>query len=624
MTKHSLLTLIISASLVACGGGSGGNSGTSAPVQSNASSLGNPVSSKTTNIAQGTVTGFGSVIVNGVHFDVKGAAIDIDGEARVESDLAVGQVVSVTGTVDDDGIHGKATKLSAETKIRGPIASIDLTNGVIVVLGQTILINADTFYEDGVTAESLKVGDVVKVSSSINADSALVATRIEIKTGTEAKDLFLSGAVANLDTAAMTFTINGTKVDYSKATIADLPNKTLKDGMLVRVHGTVVNGIFVANGNVHSSVLDLKHDGELDTKANLELSGLVSALTPAASSNSSFVLGNTTVFFTTTTKFEGGILSDLADGIRVRVKGKFDTDRNLVAEKITLILKTKVDDEGLVQATDLTANTLTLNGVTFEVTLDTSFNDRSKADVRLFSLKDIVVGDFVDVRGYRIAASGATLERIVATRIERKNPSEKGKEGFKTEISGKVELVSADTIKVSGHTIKITNTTAISGFNNVQLFLANALGLSVEVNGVIENDVFIARVIKIENEDDDNEHGNKSSSSKSSKSSTSSSSSSSVKSSASSAASSLTQSSLSSSSASSVAFGDAVAGKQLYDGATYNCAGCHGPKGGTISINKSKTVESLASYITANMPPSNLGACNTQCGKDIAAYIKTW
>jgi hypothetical protein len=32
----------------------------------------------------------------------------------------------------------------------------------------------------------------------------------------------------------------------------------------------------------------------------------------------------------------------------------------------------------------------------------------------------------------------------------------------------------------------------------------------------------------------------------------------------------------------------------------------------------------LATYITANMPPSNKGACNTQCGKDIAAYIKTW
>ncbi len=622
-----ILALMASAGLVACGGGSGGSSTTPSTTPTNTSSASSVASAKTTNLTQGTVSGFGSVIVNGVHFDVKGASIDIDGQSGVESDLAVGQTVSVTGTVDDDGIHGKATKLSAETRIRGPIESIDLTTGVVVVLGQNILIDGDTFYEDGVTAASLKVGDVIKVSTHINADSTLVATRIEIKTGTEAKELFLSGAVTNLDTTKMTFKINDITVDYSKATISNLPNKTITEGMLVRVQGTTLNGVFVANGNVHSSVFDLKHDGELEAKSTVELNGLISSLNIPLNEmllGPTFKLGNTTVFFTKSVKIEGGSLVDLTDGIRVRVKGKLDADRNIVAEKIILILKTKIDDEGLVQATDLTKNTLTLNGVTFEITPDTSFNDRSKAKVRLFSLKDIVTGDFIDVRGYKIAASGSSPERIIATRVERKNSSEKGKDGFKTEISGKIEAVSGDSIKVSGHSIKIANTTAISGFSSIQVFLSSALGMSVEVKGVVENNVFIARTIKIEDEEDDDEHSNKSSSSKSSKSSSSSSTSttSSVASSTSSS-SSVVQSS-SSSSLSSAAFGNAVLGKQLYDGSTYNCAGCHGPKGGVISINKNKSVESLASYIAANMPANNKGACNTQCGRDIAAYIKTW
>lgn len=554
MKQHSLLAIFIATALTACGGGSGGG-GSTTPAPISTSSASSSVVSASANIAQGTVTGFGSVIVNGVHFDVKNAAIEIDGEAKVESDLAVGQAVSVTGTVDDDGIHGKATKLSAETKLRGPIESIDLTNGVIVVLGQTVLINGDTFYEDGVTADSLKVGDVIKVSTQINADNALVATRIEIKTGTEAKDLLLTGEVANLDTTAMTFTINGTKVDYSKATIADLPNKTIKEGMLVRVHGTVVNGVFVANGNVHSSVLDLKHDGELDIKAFVEMGGLISALDiPAGESliGPSFMIGNTKVLFSNTVKIEGGTVADLANGLRVRVKGKLNADRNLVAERIILILNNRVDDEGLVQATDVTKNTLTLNGVTFEITVDTSFNDRSKANVRLFSLKDIATGDFVDVRGYKIAASGSSPERIIATRVERKDSSEKGKEGFKTEISGKIELVGSDTIKVSGHTIKIVNTTAISGFSTTQAFLASALGMSVEVKGVIENNVFIARVIKIEKDENESEHSGKSSSSKSSSSEKSSSSKSSTSSSSSSVSSAGSTSSKVSSSSSSV------------------------------------------------------------------------
>lgn len=617
-----ILALMASAGLVACGGGSGGSSTIPSTTPTNTSSV---ASAKTTNLTQGAVSGFGSVIVNGVHFDVKGASIDIDGRPGVESDLAVGQTVSVTGTVDDDGIHGKATKLSAETRIRGPIESIDLTTGVVVVLGQNILIDGDTFYEDGVTAASLKVGDVIKVSTHINADSTLIATRIEIKTGTEAKELFLSGAVTNLDTTKMTFKINDITVDYSKATISNLPNKTITEGMLVRVQGTTLNGVFVANGNVHSSVFDLKHDGELEAKSTVELNGLISSLNIPANEmllGPTFKLGNTTVFFTKSVKIEGGSLIDLADGIRVRVKGKLDVDRNIVAEKIILILKAKIDDEGLVQATDLTKNILTLNGVTFEITPNTSFNDRSKAKVRLFSLKDIVTGDFIDVRGYKIAASGSSPERIIATRVERKSSSEKGKDGFKTEISGKVEAVSGDSIKVSGHSIKIANTTAVSGFSSIQVFLSSALGMSVEVKGVVENDVFIARTIKIEDEDGDDEHSSKSSSSKSSKSSSSSSTTSSVASSTSSV-SSVAQSS-SSSSLSSAAFGNAVLGKQLYDGSTYNCAGCHGPKGGIISINKNKTVESLASYIAANMPANNKGACNTQCGRDIATYIKTW
>ncbi|MFO1389812.1 DUF5666 domain-containing protein [Cellvibrio sp.] len=552
MKNHSLLAIIMSAGLVACGGGSGGSSNTQAPISN--SSQSSSVAATSTNVAQGTVTGFGSVIVNGVHFDVKGASIEIDGESKVESDLAVGQAVSVVGTVNDDGVHGKASKLSAETRLRGPIESIDLTKGIVVVLGQTVLINGDTFYEDGVTAASLKVGDVIKVSTQINADSLLVATRIEIKTGDEAKDLLLAGEVSNLDTTAMTFTLNGTKVDYSKATIADLPNKVLKDGMLVRVHGTVVNGVFVVNGSVHSSALDLKHDGELDTKAKVELGGIVSKLNiPAAEMllGPTFVLGNTTVFFTKGVKIEGGTLSDLANGVRVRVKGKFDADKNVIAEKIILILKARVDDEGLVQATDLTKNTLTVNGVTFEVTADTSFNDRSKADVRLFSLKDIATGDFVDVRGYKIPASDTSPERMVATRVERKNSSEKAKDGFKTEISGKVELVGSDSIKVSGHTIKITNTTTIFGFNSIQLFLANALGMSVEVEGVVENDVFIARVIKIEKDESESEHSSSSNSSSSSVKS-SSSSSSSVLSSSSSVSSASSTSSAASSSASQI------------------------------------------------------------------------
>ena len=504
-----LVSALISTTLVACGGGSGGSS-TATPTNNTGNSSLAASSSSTAGVsmAQGMITGFGSVIVNGVHFDVKDAAINMDDNPEVESGLAVGQMVRITGSLDADGLHGKASKLVGGSQLRGPIDSIDLTNGVIVALGQTILINGDTFYADGATADSLKVGDVVKVNSYTDANGNLVATRVVVVTGDAAAELLLTGEVANLDTTNMTFTINGTVIDYSKATLSDLPGQTISNGLWVRVHGTMTGGVFAAAGSLRPSFLDLKHDSDLDSNIGLEVGGLVSNLV----ADTSFTLDNTTVLFTSSTKIEGGTTADLAEGLRVRVAGKLDSDKNLVANNIKIIYKPRVDDEGLVQSVDLTANTFTLNGVTFEVNPDTAFNDRSKAKVRLFSLKDLATGDFIDVRGYKIAATDSSSERIIATRVERKNISEKSNEGFRAEISGLIEAVNGDMITVAGHNIKVTSNTQLKGFNNLQAFLGGAIGLNVEIHGVIENDVFIARVISLEVADDDGEAHHSSSS----------------------------------------------------------------------------------------------------------------
>lgn len=515
-TNLLFVSLLAGTTLVACGGGGGGSS-----VPGNHSSstpgTGSPVE---TTVAQGVVTGFGSVIVNGVHFDVKDANINVDGSSEVESDLGVGQLVRITGSINADGLHGKATSLEAESRLRASIDSIDLTvdvntgvaTGVVVALGQNILITADTFYEDGLLATDLKAGDFIKVSAYTNADGDLVATRIEKLTGSEIGQVFLSGTVANLDTTAKTFTIDDVVVDYSKATISDLPNKLLANGLVVRVHGTVVNGVLVADGNVHLSLLDLKHDGLLDLKHHYGMFGVVNDLV----ANTSFMLDNTKVLISSNTSFENGTAANLTDGVWVKVKGSLDADRNLVASKITLYFKPRVHDEGLIEAIDLTAKTFTLNGVTFYVTVDTSFNDRSKAHVRLFDLEDLMTGDFIDVRGYKQPATTTMPERMIATRVERKNAKDKGHDSFWSEVSGVIESVTGDVIVVSGHSVKVTSNTQLKGFNNVQAFLSGAVGLNVEIKGVVENDVFIARVIELEDEDDGDHHGHKSSSSKSS------------------------------------------------------------------------------------------------------------
>ena len=124
------LLLSSSCLLVACGGG-GGSSSSSSPSTSVAAADRTVV---------GTVDGFGSVIVDGVHYSSTDTAFEINDQVGVESQLRVGQRVVVQGS--DDGVEGVATRISYDADIRGPVVSVDAAAGTLVILGQTVLTDA--------------------------------------------------------------------------------------------------------------------------------------------------------------------------------------------------------------------------------------------------------------------------------------------------------------------------------------------------------------------------------------------------------------------------------------------------------------------------------------------------
>src|SRR5882762_5463566 len=120
--------------VVACGGGmsSATNPTGNAPV-----------------MATGTITGFGSIYVNGVHFKTTSATIRKNGQVVAQSALKVGENVA------------------------GPIATIDTTNNMLTVLGQTVKIDGGTSLSSDVQPADitgLKVADFVEVSGLAAAD----------------------------------------------------------------------------------------------------------------------------------------------------------------------------------------------------------------------------------------------------------------------------------------------------------------------------------------------------------------------------------------------------------------------------------------------------------------------
>ena len=100
-----MLAAFAAVMVAACGGGGGGGGGEdpSGGIDRGGSTL-----------AQGPINGFGSVVVNGVHYATSGATITIDDQPGAESDLRVGQVVRVEGTVDAGGTTGTARTGSGE------------------------------------------------------------------------------------------------------------------------------------------------------------------------------------------------------------------------------------------------------------------------------------------------------------------------------------------------------------------------------------------------------------------------------------------------------------------------------------------------------------------------------
>ena len=100
------ITLVASMALVACGGGGDQTTGIDA--------RGNPVAVGV--VSKGAISGFGSVVVNGVRYNTNAAAFDIDGNDGVQSDLAVGDVVTIRGTVNDDGTSPTASSVTFDDR----------------------------------------------------------------------------------------------------------------------------------------------------------------------------------------------------------------------------------------------------------------------------------------------------------------------------------------------------------------------------------------------------------------------------------------------------------------------------------------------------------------------------
>jgi len=148
--------------LQACGGGSSSPSVTPPPT----AVVPPPPPPPVGKTVVGPISGFGSVIVNGLRYETNSATFTIDGVSGTQADLKVGQIVKMRSEKDSSG-SDVASSVDYEEILEGPVTSINLANNSVVILGRTILVENTTSFDDDISPSSLEgiaVGDILEIS----------------------------------------------------------------------------------------------------------------------------------------------------------------------------------------------------------------------------------------------------------------------------------------------------------------------------------------------------------------------------------------------------------------------------------------------------------------------------
>ena len=423
-TALQFLTLICAAALTAaCGGSSGG----AAP---NASGVGTGTADPA--FAFGAISGFGSIIVNGVRYDTSSASFSIDDSPGSESELEVGDVVLIDGTVSSSGTTGTATSVTFNDNVEGPISAIPDAS-TLIVLGQTVRVNADTSFDDSIPGASfagLAVDNIIEVSGFVDANGDILATRIELKT--LGGELEVTGIVSGHNAGAMTFMINALVVNYASAMLDnDFPGGSITDGDLVEAKGLTINQA----GELVATEVDYEDDqvaGNADD--HVEIEGLITRFNDATD----FDVSGFPVTTNNQTVFEGDV-NNLGLNVKVEVEGDLNAAGVLVADKVDIRRDSVVEIEGAVDSVDPGAGTVTVLDITIHVDSLTRMEDKL-LDTQPFALQDISAGQFIEVRG---SENPNAAGEVLAARLERDDPDD-------TILQGIVESVTEPMITILG------------------------------------------------------------------------------------------------------------------------------------------------------------------------------
>ena len=256
----------------------------------------------------GAVDGMGSIIVNGLRYNVDNATMNL----RDTSDLQMGMSVEVTGPVDASFGNGVATQVTSSADLRGPVTAIDPVAGSFVVMGTTVTVDDATVWADMPGISSLVPGTTIQVWGLPASSGVLLATRVQ-QQGLPGTTPIATGTVQQLDSASGTFTLGTLSVAYGSASfVGGTSASTLANGAIVRVRADSQP----TPGQLTATQVEAWYPIPKTAGTPVQLQGMVTGYTALGSFQ---VLGQP--IDASAAQVTGGQASKINNGVKVQVGG---------------------------------------------------------------------------------------------------------------------------------------------------------------------------------------------------------------------------------------------------------------------------------------------------------------
>jgi hypothetical protein len=324
-------TLVLSLLMSSCGGGGGvGSGGTGSP----ATNLGDG------SFSGGTVTGFGSLVVDGIAYDDTQVPVMVEAQPNVltPATAKLGHYTELEfgGAAGQEAVR----TIRIEAAAVGRIDAVDAAGHSLTTLGQTIVENTSadagpiTFYSGVAGLSALRAGDAVEIHgvprwSARSGRYEVLAARIE-KLQSNLPTQRLAGVVQNESAGGRgrTFRLGEMQIDYS-------PLSTLPAGSVLRDGDRVVVWFDrpTSAGSLEAGAVRVVARSLPAAGKDARLSGTLSRLDNASQR---FDLAGVEVRYTSANVTPSGKGFALEDGAYVVVDGAYAIDGSLEAKHVKI------------------------------------------------------------------------------------------------------------------------------------------------------------------------------------------------------------------------------------------------------------------------------------------------